>query len=576
MKKYMICALLLSTSIISCSKKNTKDASNLSETQNLNSNHMYMVLENHDSHTSIIGKGYNSVDKTIKNNCLQNTYHEFIPSGKSEINFFNDLTSDELNEKLNFNINGKLHAPQGDLSIDTGFLNMLNTNQASTTVTLIANVTNGKNRLRRVNEHSPGYQINNFYKSIFDKKKAEFIKVCGDEIIESQKLSAYLIITAKIDFKNKATKDAYEAKVGGGKNIFEEIGVNGGASLSNLDEKTRKSIRITVAGMQLGGNFKQLQSILKKNVCNLNQFEQCNQMFDTINNYFSNEFMNQLDTKNENSWIVSELKSIPYSKLIILNDKLEYFSDQFNYGLNYAKFSSRLSQIKELNTEVYNNLRKIQNHENARHFSADEKAHLNENLRNSQNNINMVDEYFSECDSSEAFSTCIKKYQDYLDHNYSPIDEELKTVKVNNYLTSYNTGIEIFTLENVNFYKKDIEKNLFNDFRKLSFTLTDNQGNEVNDQSIELVCQLDYRSKLSKVNPGVWLSAIISNIPTFYTLIQKAVQQEFSVLDIVWNGKESDLTPRYISDNCGKNGKLFFVSDVNTKVNKVSIWELVD
>ena len=55
--------------------------------------------------------------------------------------------------------------------------------------------------------------------------------------LNHKKLSAYLIITARIDFKNKATKDAFEAKVGGGKNIFEEIGVNGGGSLSNLDEK---------------------------------------------------------------------------------------------------------------------------------------------------------------------------------------------------------------------------------------------------------------------------------------------------------------------------------------------------
>lgn len=575
MKKYMIHTILLSLSISACSK-NFNSTNSTTEQSELNSNHLSMFLENHDTHTSLIGKGYNSVDRTIKNNCLDNTYHEFIPSGKSEINFFNDLTSDELDKKLNINVNGKLHAPQGDISIDTSFLNMLNTNQASTTVTLIANVTNGKNKLRRVNEHSPGYKINDFYKSIFDKKKAEFIKVCGDEVIESQKLSAYLIITARIDFKNKATKDAYEARVGGGKNIFEEIGVNGGGSLSNLDEKTRKSIKITVAGTQLGGNFKQLQSILKKNVCNLSQFEQCNQMFDTINNYFSNEFMEQLDTKNENSWIVSEIKSLPYSKLIILNDKLEYFSDQFNYGLDYAKFSAKLSNIKETSSEVYRNIRKILSHDNARHFSANEKAHLNENLMKSQNNINMVDEYFSECDNSEAFNICIKKYQTYLDQNYSPLDEELRTAKVNNFLTTYNTGIERFTLENVNFYKKDIEKNLFKDSSKLSFVLTDNEGNEINDQSIELVCQLDYKSKLSKVNPGVWISAIISNIPTFYTLIQKAVTNEYSVLDILWNGKESDLTTRYINDNCGKNGKLFLASDINTNVNRVVIWELVE
>lgn len=112
------------------------------------------------------------------------------------------------NEKLN--TNGKTHGPQAEVSIDS-----------SSIVTLIANVTNGKNILKKTDSSIPGYKINDFYKSIFDKTKFEFIKVCGDEIIESQKLSAFLVITARMDFKNKASKDAFESTIGANKNIFE-------------------------------------------------------------------------------------------------------------------------------------------------------------------------------------------------------------------------------------------------------------------------------------------------------------------------------------------------------------------
>ena len=31
-----------------------------------------------------------------------------------------------------------------------------------------------------------GYKLNDFYRSIFEKNKAEFIKVCGDGVVESQ------------------------------------------------------------------------------------------------------------------------------------------------------------------------------------------------------------------------------------------------------------------------------------------------------------------------------------------------------------------------------------------------------
>ena len=38
------------------------------------------------------------------------------------------------------------------------------------------------------------------YSSIMAKSKSEFIKVCGNEFIEVQQLSSFLVLTAKIEY----------------------------------------------------------------------------------------------------------------------------------------------------------------------------------------------------------------------------------------------------------------------------------------------------------------------------------------------------------------------------------------
>jgi hypothetical protein len=535
----------------------------------------YSSLDNHqiESHSSIIGKGFSSIDKTIKNSCLENTYHEFIPNGKSQVSFFNNLSSQDLNEKLNINTNGKIHGPQGEVSIDSSYLQMLDTNDSSSTVTLIANVTNGKNILKKTDSSIPGYKINDFYKSIFDKTKSEFIKVCGDEIIESQKLSAFLVITARMDFKNKASKDAFESTIGANKNIFEEIGGNNSTSFSNIDDKIKKSIKITISGTQLGGDFKQLQSILKKNVCNLNQIEQCNQIFETINNYFSNEFLTQLDSNNESVWVTSEIKSTPYSKILILNEKGEYYSDHFNFGLDYTKFSKNLSNIKETSSIIYSKLKSVLDHEKSKHFSQNELNYYNQNLSNAQNNVRVIDEYFSDCNSSHNLHNCISKYNTFSNDYFSPIDESLKNLSIGEHVATYNSGIETFGINSVLFMKKDIDNHIFKNDKKLRFLLLDKDNYELNDEIMELHCRKDYKSKIKDVNIGIWLSNFINQWPTVYTLIDKAINDEYQTLDVIWNRKESDLTASQIVEYCGVNNKLFSLSQFNSNIKKVVIWE---
>ncbi len=572
MKFFQLTFMLLLVLFVSCGKKNANVSSNdTANIEYLSSQHLMQKQLEYNS--SIIGKGYSSFENSIKNNCLENTTYEFIANGRSQISFYHNLSSNELNEKLNINTNGKINSIQGNGSFDINYLSNSDNKDLSTTVTLIANVTNGKNTLIKSSNDLYGYRLNDFYRAIFEKKKAEFIKVCGDGVVESQKLSAFLVITARIDFKNKETKYEFESKIGADKNIFQEISSNGELKIFQDSKNIKNDIKITISGLQLGGDFTKLQTILKKNVCNLNQIEQCNQMFDTINEYFSNEFQNQLDINNPNLWITSEIKTIPYSQLIILNDKGEYFSDQFNFGLDYANFSDKLAFLKEKNVGIRKNIKKILDHSNAKYFSNEELLYLNRNLLSSENNLNVIEDFFTDCKSLKSLDNCLSKYLKEAKEYFLPVDNKLSNLEIENHVISYNAGIDNITINEIPYKKRDIENRIFTDQKNLKFVLLDFKRNEIKDQNIELYCEKKFRNKIDSVHKGVWFSFILNVWPTIYTIISKAVNEEYYLLDIITNNKKTDILLKDIEKYCGNQATLFIASKPESLVNKIEIWE---
>lgn len=571
MKFFQLVFCFILVLFISCGKKNNNETSETQNSELINLQHLMQKQLEYSS--SIIGKGYSSIENLTKNNCLENTTYEFIANGRSQISFYHNLSSDELNEKLNINTNGKINSVQGNVVFDINYLNNSDNKDLSSTVTLIANVTNGKNTLIKSSNDIYGYKLNDFYRSIFEKNKAEFIKVCGDGVVESQKLSAFLVITARIDFKNKESKYEFESKLGADKNIFQEISSNGELKFSQDSKNNKNDIKITISGLQLGGDFTKLQTILKKNVCNLNQIEQCNQMFDTINEYFSNEFQNQLDINNQNLWVTSEIKTIPYSQLIILNDKGEYFSDQFNFGLDYANFSDKLSFLKETNKEIRKNIKKILDHSNAKHFSNEELEYLNRNLLSSENNLNVIEDFFADCNSLKSLNNCLSKYLKEAKEYFLPVDKKLSNLEVENHVISYHIGIDNININEIPYKKRDIENRIFNDQKNLKFVLLDFKRSEIKDQSVELYCEKKFSTKINTVHKGVWFSFVLNIWPTLYTLISKAVNDEYYLLDIITNKKKTDILLKDINRYCGQKANLFIASKPESLVNKIEIWE---
>ncbi|WGL59327.1 hypothetical protein QEJ31_12415 [Pigmentibacter sp. JX0631] len=523
--------------------------------------------------SAIVGKGFSSIENKLKNSCLDNTSFEFIPDGRSQISFYNNISSSELNEILNINTNGKLNSLQGNITFDSGYLSNLKASELSSTVTLVSSVTKGMNSLIKNDNSENGFKINNFYSSIFEKNKSEFIKICGDSVVEKQKLSAFLIITAKIDFKNKESKISFENRINGDKNIFNGINSFVDFKYSNANEKINNDIKITISGIQLGGDFIQLQKILKKNVCNLNQIEQCNQMFETINEYFSNEFQNQLDLNDNALWITSSIKTTPYSQIIIVNNSGEYFSDKFNFGLDYANFSDKLNIIKEENKKLNTKLKNTLSQNKHIYLSNEQLKYYNTNLINSEINLNVIDDYFSDCQNLKSLDNCVVKYLKEAKEAFLPIDLRIMNESIGNHIRSYHIGVSDIIISKENYKKRDIDERIFSNEKNLKFVLLDPNRNEVRNEKISIYCEKKYSKKIESVNKGFWLTFILNVWPTIYTIISKAVNEEYYLLDNITNMKKSDLILHDIKNYCGNEAKIFFASKPDSLVSKIEIWE---
>ena len=61
-------------------------------------------------------------------------------------------------------------------------------------------------------------------------------------------------------------------------------------------------------------------------------------MFDTINEYFSNEFQNQLIINNQNLWATSEIKQFPIHSSLFLNDKGNILAINLIFWFRLCKF----------------------------------------------------------------------------------------------------------------------------------------------------------------------------------------------------------------------------------------------
>lgn len=122
---------------------------------------------------------------------------------------------------------------------------------------------------------------------------------CGDEFITAVTFGAKLFVNMRVEFLNN------EDKLNIGGNIELGYGMDGSpvgvdiqASANYLDEKTKKSVKITVRAEQHGGDPAKFAKVIPGNImeCNLDDPQPCIDMFNNVVSYAKEDFSAQLES----------------------------------------------------------------------------------------------------------------------------------------------------------------------------------------------------------------------------------------------------------------------------------------
>lgn len=570
MKKMIIILFLF---ITSCGQKETDDK--FENKMYLNNNYSANKIFTDES---IVGKGFSSVEKAIKENCLENTSFDFHHNNKSSVMYYNDLSIDELSKELNININGDIDKYLPNINSELSYLQRTSPDSLTLTSTLISKVHNGYFLLKKMDKRILGFKVNDLYKSIIDKKKSEFIKICGDEVIEKQQLSAYLVFTASIEFESLQARTALKKVLGEKGDIFTEMNMDSDEKslLLSIDEKMRKQIKINLFGFQLGGDTRLIQPVLKKRTCLLSNIEECILLFKKVHSYASENFIDQLDYKHYDKWITSEIKTKQYSKFMLLDSNSSYLSDQFNFGIDYAKFSSMLIDINRKNVNLIIRFKWIVEHDYMHNYSKNEIQLFKKNIEIARNNLTTIDNIFSECNTSHGLHECVSKYNQNNTTLLPKIDDDLINYKKQEHIDTYSLGTEIIETKNGFYFKKTLDLSIFDERKKIDYVLMDINDYEVTGQGIELICKKDFRKKYESV-PSIYKYGIyISHWPLLLSLIDISGNDEFQRLDVIWNKKRSDILKKDIIKYCGEKSEIFFLTKEGSSISKVILRRILD
>lgn len=135
---------------------------------------------------------------------------------------------------------------------------------------------------------------------------------CGDEFVTAVTLGAKLFVNMRVEFLNN------EDKLNIGGNIELGYGLDGSpvgvdiqASANYLDEKTKKSVKITVRAEQHGGDPAKFAKVIPANImeCNLEDPQPCLDMFNNVVAYAKEDFASQLENQNDYNTISYETVS---------------------------------------------------------------------------------------------------------------------------------------------------------------------------------------------------------------------------------------------------------------------------
>lgn len=560
MKKYLSIILLLF--IFSCKKSSENNMKN-EKFQNEYSNRKISQDE------TIVGKGFGSVEKELKERCLDNISYKFIENKKIYTHYYSNLNLENLSNELNINVNGNIDSSFIAINKDLEYLKLNDLNSLVVSNTVIKKIGNGYFQLSKLDKRSHGYKMNEIYSNIMNQSISEYLKICGDEFIETQQLSAFLVLTAKIEFSDDDAKNKVMKFFNNRLNIFEEFNVDvlENAKIYALENNLKSKVKIYFYGFQLGGDHKQLNSILKKISCNLSDLSECFVQFKMLQTYLNEGFIEQLDIHNFHQWVTAEVKTKQYSNILITDQAENYLTDKINIGNNIILFKENLAKLNKRNAKFHENSRDFLNSQDIYNYSLDEVEIFKTSLKISGKNYDKLREVYLNCGKSYLVEKCIGKYANGFDVNFDLEDKMLDYKKIQ-HIDTLTFGDNLVKTKTGFYFKKSLPISLFEE-KKLNFILLDIYGYEVKSDAIELHCKKDFSKKFDEISPVIKYGAFIFHWPFLINLIDISVNDDFQRLDIIWNKKRSDILKNDIYKYCGEKGEVFLVTKEGSQVSRI-------
>ncbi|WP_186645758.1 hypothetical protein [Fluviispira vulneris] len=420
---------VLSAIFVSCSNKEVNSPEIASLKNNLTE--MRSSILNSDGSSAKLLQGFNKMGFQFSENCLEGgDYVQPKSIEKSIVDFSDNLKEHDFRKVLNIGVSATVPVKGVDISPEVKFAREASATKLSRTTTYSVYVRFGENKIApkvgnayvlkeglSENFNADGKLFNHY----------NFIKKCGDEVITSQRLSAKILLTMKLNFESKKVLNDFQTTVGASvKDILtnnEKIAIN--TKLKYLNEDTKRQIYLNIYGLQLGGDPKKLASVLTSKVtCRLDKVEECQPLFDRLNKYASEDFVQQLNPADVNTWAIENSSTVSYEELNIV--------DKAGKALNLSVTDdpTELLKLTKLKSEVSHTISKqIDNYTLANSllnisYLADNEREGLENISHlSHTNIEMLQGFSSQCfinladclnNSAFKINSLVSQYDDSL------------------------------------------------------------------------------------------------------------------------------------------------------------------
>ncbi len=231
----------------------------------------------------------------------------------------------------------------------------------------------------------------------------------GDEFVTAIEYGAYVMMNMKVEYKSAQDKQDISAYLG--VNVAGLVGVKG--DLAFIDAEKKKSVKITVKGVQHGGDANALSKIIPTNLmrCTLENPQPCFDVFSAGIIYLKNDFPKQLtslDTYNVTKIFTNEYKvsggglgaMIPENGY----EDVGYINKLLIKRLSDSWAKSMLDKRRAKNIDTYYALQ----------LSTDLRNDIREIERSAGSNASLYAQTVKFCEDNPLGSHCVSRMEDIL------------------------------------------------------------------------------------------------------------------------------------------------------------------